>query len=290
MQYDIPKFYTDMALFQCIPNGKFPATKNGFKDAKFGLNPYEIVQNRYNVAIALSMSALICIDCDVDEERGLNGLETLAKYEVLLGKLPRTLTQKTPRDGRHFIFLSKGILNPIGKIEKDIDVKFQGYCLCYPSSINGKRYEIIDGVNEKGEFEIAELPQKWLDFINKNTSNNIQSNKSQQKSTFEPKVYEDLNIEKIFSDCEFLKYCKENADSLTEPEWHSMITILAQIKDSDELIHSLSEPYPKYSFEETQKKIDYARQFGHSQTCAYLSANYPHACDNCASKIRGKEV
>lgn len=60
-----------------------------------------------------------------------------------------------------------------------------------------------------------------------------------------------------------------------------MISLLAQIEKSDELIHRLSEPYPEYRYEETQKKIDNARNFGHPQSCKYILVNYPEICGNC---------
>ena len=62
-----------------------------------------------------------------------------------------------------------------------------------------------------------------------------------------------------------------------------MITILAQIDGADDLIHELSSPYPKYSYAETQAKIEYARDFGYSQTCKYISESYPNACKGCGN-------
>lgn len=233
----------------------------------------------------------ICIDCDVDEQKAYNGLKTLEEKEKELGKLPTTLTQTTPRGGKHFIFSSKGIINAIGKIGKDIDVKFNGYILISPSIINGKRYVITDGINDDGNFVIADLPQVWLDYINKT---NCKGGKAVSKhtDTFEskPKVYKNIDVDKMFNSCAFLKFCKDNAEDLSEPMWHSMITVLAQIEGSDELIHTLSEPYHNYSFEETQKKIDNARQFGYPQSCKYLSDNYPDVCKNCNSNFNSSEV
>ena len=69
-----------------------------------------------------------------------------------------------------------------------------------------------------------------------------------------------------------------------------MITVFSQIEGVEELIHKLSEPHSKYSFEETQKKIEYSKRFGHSQTCAYISANYPEICENCQSATPERSV
>ena len=273
--------WSKYATFPCKQNTKLPATTRGFKDAQFNQDVLEFERLGYNVGLALEPSNLIAIDCDVDRSKGYNGLETLAKLEEKLGKLPTTLTQETPRGGKHFIFSSSGIINPIGKIGKDIDVKFKGYIMIMPSRIDNKPYCIVKGTDENADFIIAKLPKAWLDYINKDTYNN---KKQAQKSEFSPlehKIYKNIDIERLFNNCAFLRYCRDNAEVLPEPEWFSMVGILAQIEDSDALIHTLSEPYPKYSYPETQNKIDNARKFGHPQSCHYISASYPEICGNC---------
>lgn len=279
--------WKNFATFAIKGNTKIPATKNGFKDAKFGHDVQKLIMQGYNIGLACAMSNLIVIDCDVDEAKGYNGLQVLAEKEKDLGKLPKTLTQKTPRGGKHFIFSAKKIHSPVGKVGESIDIKFQGYVLIAPSSINGKSYEIIDGIDENGNFIIADLPDNWITFLNK--SDETETAKKVDFNAIPHKTYSDINIEKMFNNCEFLRYCRDNADTLSEPEWFSMVSILAQIEDSDELIHKLSEPYPKYNYAETQKKIDNARKFGHSQSCKYISDNYSDICKEC-TKNQGKDV
>ena len=278
--------WSDYAVFPCKPNTKIPATQNGFKDAKFGQDVQQIIAQGYNVGVALATSGLIAVDLDYHCENATPE-EDLKNLEAELGsKLPRTLTQSTASGkGKHLIFSAKGITNPIGRIGKFIDVKHNGYIMIAPSVFNGRQYQIIDGVDENGNFIIAELPQAWLDYINKNTAS---SQKISQKT--EKTFYENIDTEKMFSNCAFLSYCKENADCLSEPEWFTMISILAPIRDADGLIHTLSEPYPRYSFEETQKKIENARKFGHSQTCAYISAEFSEICANCKYITNRKDM
>lgn len=270
------------ATFPCKRNSKIPATSRGFKDAQFGQNVQAMLNAGYNPALACKMSGVIVIDVDYHVENS-TAMEDLQKLEKELGaKLPKTLTQATASGkGRHFIFSDKGIISPKGKIGKYCDIKSKGYIMIAPSMINGRQYEIIDGTDENGEFIIAELPQVWLDYINKSTINS----KAQKYTArnFEQKLCKNINIEKMFKNCRFLADCKENADCLSYPQWHSMITVLAQIENSDELIHSLSEPHPNYSFEETQKKIDLARQFGKPHTCKYISGEFSEICQNCLS-------
>lgn len=280
------KNWQNFATFPCKGNSKTPATHSGFKDAQFGQDVQAMLKAGYNAAMACEKSGVIVIDVDYHDEKS-TAMDDLKALEVELGvKLPRTLTQSTASgNGRHLIYSAKGITAPCGKIGQFCDVKYNGYIMIAPSVINGKQYEIIDGVDENGNFIIAELPKVWLDYINKDVPTNKGQAYKLPNSDKERKLYKNLNIEQIFNNCAFLRHCRDNADCLSEPEWHSMITVLAQIEDSDELIHELSEPYPRYNYDETQNKINYARQFGHPQTCAYLSHNYHEICKNCQSKV-----
>ena len=285
---DLLNNWRSFATFPCKGNSKQPATRNGFKDAQFGQDVEAIVNLGFNMGLACEKSGILVIDIDFHDEKS-TAMDDLKQLEVELGaKLPRTLTQATATgQGRHLIYSAKGITNPRGKIGKFCDTRFKGYIIIAPSVINGKQYQIIDGVDENGNFIIAELPQVWRDYINKDSnSNHLQT----PKSHFTLTVYKNIDIGRMFNNCAFLRYCRDNADWLSEPEWFSMISILAQIEDSDELIHKLSEPYPTYSFDETQKKIEYARAFGHPQTCAYLSANYAEICKDCTKLNIEREV
>jgi len=281
----IPRNLQECTIFPCKSNSKLPATQNGFKDAKKGQDIQKWINAGYNVGLALSMSNLIAIDCDFDSSKDYNGFETLEKMEEKLGRLPVTAIQRTPRGGAHFIYSSKGIANPRGKIGKDIDIKYNGYIMLSPSSINGTKYEFVNGVDDNG-FIFAELPQAWLDYLNKDTDTCDHASDLKGLKNISKKVYTEIDIDKVFNNCALLRFCRDNSFDLPEPIWHSMITVLAQIEGSDELIHELSADYPKYSYEETQRKIDYARKFGHPQSCKYLSNNYPEICANCPNASR----
>ena len=165
------------ATFPCKGNSKVPATHSGFKDAQFGQDVTAMLKAGYNAAMACEKSGVVVIDIDYHDEKS-TAMEDLKALEVELGaKLPRTLTQSTASgNGKHLIYSSKGIISPKGKIGKYCDIKHNGYIMIAPSVINGKQYEIIDGIDENGDFILAELPQAWLDYINKDVpSNNEQS-------------------------------------------------------------------------------------------------------------------
>ena len=74
--------------------------------------------------------------------------------------------------------------------------------------------------------------------------------------------------------CDFLKYCRINAKTLSEPLWYAMITNLLPFRGGRRAIHELSSPHPSYSFEETEAKIEHAlRDAPGPHTARYLSSH-----------------
>ena len=92
-------------------------------------------------------------------------------------------------------------------------------------------------------------------------------------------------VEKVLRKCEFIKYCKDNAEHLPEPLWHAMITNLAPLKNSSNAIHEFSRSYPRYSFDETKRKVQRAIQENKPHTCEYIRENLNFDCGkNCPVK------
>lgn len=66
----------------------------------------------------------------------------------------------------------------------------------------------------------------------------------------------------VLRSCLFMQHCKDDAKSLSEPEWFAMISNLAGFDGGVSKIHELSKPYPRYSERETQAKIDHILNSG----------------------------
>lgn len=264
------------ALFRCKQNQKVPATKHGYYDARKNLDINELIKPNFNVAIACRLSNIFVLDLDVDLKKGLNGIETIANLEIQLGKLPLTLTQTTPRGGLHFIFSDEGIINPIGKIGKDCDIRWNGYILCEPSSINGKSYRFINGIDENGNFIIAKLPQKWLNYINKpaQCTKNCQNN--------EDKPYHRVIIEgdfqKMYEKCTFIKHCVNNAETLSEPLWHLFACTMNSFSNGEELFDYYSQPHHDYNKTAVKAKFQNAAKY--SVNCNTISGYFAD-CAKC---------
>jgi hypothetical protein len=51
----------------------------------------------------------------------------------------------------------------------------------------------------------------------------------------------------VLQHCRFLQHCRDDAATLSEPEWWAMVSNLARLDDGREVIHEFSAPYPRYS-------------------------------------------
>lgn len=69
--------------------------------------------------------------------------------------------------------------------------------------------------------------------------------------------------------CEFLKHAKANQDTISEPEWYAMLSIVGRLERAEELIHEYSDQHPQYSPHATERKWQQA-----------LTASGPRTCDN----------
>src|SRR5262245_27414955 len=76
----------------------------------------------------------------------------------------------------------------------------------------------------------------------------------------------------VLRQCRFLQHCRENAATLSEPEWYAMVSNMARLEGGQEIVHKLSGPYPRYSSTETDKKIAHALHAAGPHTCHYIQS------------------
>jgi len=74
----------------------------------------------------------------------------------------------------------------------------------------------------------------------------------------------------VIENCIFIQHCRDDAATLAEPEWYAMISNLARAEDGPEVIHQLSQPYPRYNRQETDQKIKHAVEDTGPHTCEYI--------------------
>ena len=94
--------------------------------------------------------------------------------------------------------------------------------------------------------------------------------------------YPAYNLEMIEAHCDWMAYCRDNADDLSEPEWFAQCSIVAHCEDGRVLAHDRSKPHPDYNPQETDRKIDGVLKAG-PRNCASILAELQtnDFCDAC---------
>lgn len=142
------------------PNDKRPIIKNWSK-IQSNDETLDKFKDTSNIGIIMgATSNIVCIDVDV---KNADGIATLERLEEQLGELPQTVMSETPSGGIHYYFkYVKGIRNR-KNVGEGIDIQADGtQTVEAPSQIDGTYYE---WVNSPFEYEIAELPQKWKQYL-----------------------------------------------------------------------------------------------------------------------------
>ena len=136
----------------------------------------------------------------------------------------------------------------------------------YRKSISEKKSE---GRNNKSKEQVLYESEENLhsmseDNISKNNQLNIEN-------TVDEEVKSENGLEVVCFKCDFIKHCKKNSKTLSEPLWHGMITNLAIFKGGTYSIHELSKGYKTYSEKETEEKIiNFLKSGAGPMTCETL--------------------
>ena len=157
------------AVFPCSPTSKKPLTPHGCKDAKKSVGAIKAWWERWpdaSIGIATgSVSGLIVIDEDLDEDKGLNGYEAVTDWERINGHLPATVQCITGRGGYHLYYQYDGtdIKNRAGILD-GVDVRGEGGYVIAPPSMhpNGTEYQWEDAPDEVDLAPIDATVRKFL--------------------------------------------------------------------------------------------------------------------------------
>ena len=157
------------AVFPLSPKDKFPIYSGGFKIAT--TDPVQIGKwwrrnPDANIGIATGQPSggLIVIDLDVDEDKGIDGFETMRDWERSHDALPDTANTITGRGGYHLLYRSnEPIKNRVG-ILPGVDVRGDGGYIVAPPSIhpNGRAYEWEQTIDEFGIAPVNEVVRAFL--------------------------------------------------------------------------------------------------------------------------------
>ncbi len=130
------------------------------------------------------------------------------------------------------------------------------------------------------------------DFYKLNGEENLLNGEAGLEGYEENGGYEEVKrengLEVVCFKCDFIRHCKKNSKTLSEPLWHGMITNLALFKDGTYRIHELSKDYKTYSEKETEEKIsNFLKSGAGPMTCETLrDRGYP--CKRYGKTCYGK--
>ncbi|WP_138329629.1 DNA primase family protein [Clostridium perfringens] len=153
----------------------------------------------------------------------------------------------------------------------------------YRKSISEKK---IKDRNNKSKEQVLYESEENLhirseDNISKNNQLNI-------KNTVDEEVKSENGLEVVCFKCDFIKHCKKNSKTLSEPLWHGMITNLALFKGGTYRIHELSKGYKTYSEKETEEKIsNFLKSGAGPMTCETLR-DRGYTCPRYSKTCYGK--
>lgn len=158
------------AVFPLRPRDKRPATENGFKAATTDRQRIAGWWDKYpdcNIGIATGQvsGGLVVVDLDIDEDKGINGYETLKRWQKEHGELPDTWQSITGRGGYHLFFKDSAKNKSRTSLYEGIDIRADGGYIVAPPSIhpNGNRYEWEQGPGDS--IGIAQADSRVAEFL-----------------------------------------------------------------------------------------------------------------------------
>jgi len=96
----------------------------------------------------------------------------------------------------------------------------------------------------------------------------------------ELKAWGKIDHEEVEKECDFLKWCKDNPNSVGEPEWYAMLSIVGRFEDGQARAHEYSEDHDAYDEAATQAKFEQATTASGPRTCEGVN-EFWDGCKSC---------
>lgn len=103
---------------------------------------------------------------------------------------------------------------------------------------------------------------------------------------FPAAAYPVPDFDRIAARCAFIAHCRDDAATLSEPDWYILLTIAARCRDGRRLAHRLSAPYPRYWAAETEAKIERALTCTGPYRCTTIARINGRFCQACPRRGR----
>lgn len=86
----------------------------------------------------------------------------------------------------------------------------------------------------------------------------------------------------VLEGCDFLKFVKSNQETISEPQWYAMLSIVGRLPDGGKLVHEFSKNHPDYHPDETDMKLEHALESAGPRTCENINSLWD-GCKDCAN-------
>ena len=80
--------------------------------------------------------------------------------------------------------------------------------------------------------------------------------------------------------CEYLKFCKENQNEVSEAQWYAMLSIVGRLENGRDQAHEYSKDHKDYSEYDTNRKLQQALDASGPRTCKNIQGLWD-GCINC---------
>lgn len=91
-----------------------------------------------------------------------------------------------------------------------------------------------------------------------------------------------VDFELLASNCGQFRIFRDTSGNIAEPLWYSLLGALGFAYDGSRVAHEWSRGHSKYSFEETEGRLDRVKQLSGPTTCAHIKSLNPKGCEGCA--------
>lgn len=174
--------------------------------------------------------------------------------------------------------------------------KFQKNCdlarvLRLPGVFNRKyeyRTEYIKHFTDGDRYTIREIQEvtRYMQAAKQKKTINTEWKLNKEK-TSAPK---ETDPEQICNECTFMRHWRDDAATLSEPEWWAGISVLARddVKNHKEFIHHYSSQYPRYTESQTEKKISDTKAASGPMTCEKIINDIGRTYCNGCKYLNGK--
>lgn len=89
-----------------------------------------------------------------------------------------------------------------------------------------------------------------------------------------------IDTPSVLEGCDFLKHCKSNQNSVSEPEWYAMLSVVGRLADGESIAHEYSREHKQYTQDNTNSKLAQAMESAGPRTCKNINSLWGK-CASC---------